>query len=111
MKPAIAIMVALMAGCTSAPPLSLPDGRNRVVDIVNTANRPLQFEAVNAERKGLRRPAPISATVAAQYYLTINFDDGTGACRFDFIGRFADGTVAKSAGFDTCHEVSWVVSP
>ncbi len=103
------VLGVVLAGCSSAPAPHLPDGKNRVVDIVNTAGSPLQFTALNAERRGLLRPEVITGTVAANYYLTVNFDDGSGACLFDLHAVFADGRVADAKGFDTCAEVSWVI--
>lgn len=88
---------------------SLPDGKNRVVDIVNASASPLQFTAKNAERRGLGRPDAATGTVAANYYLSVNFDDGSGACLFDLHAVFADGRVADTKRFDTCAEVSWVI--
>lgn len=104
-------LAALLAGCSTAPATSLPDGKNRVVDIVNTADMPLHFSARNAERRGLMRPPPIEADVAAQYYLTLNLDDASGACLFDFSAVYPDGRSVQTAQFNTCTEVSWVVTP
>ncbi len=106
---AILVLAVLLAGCTSAPVPDMPDGKNRVVDIVNTSDGAVQFLAVSAVRRGRR--APIEGTVAANYYLTLNFDNGSGACLFDFSAVFADGHRAEAKQFDTCAEVSWVVGP
>ncbi len=107
----ILILGAFLAGCTAASAPNLPDGKNRVVDIVNTVDAPLQFSAVNAERRGLNRQPSASGEVAANYYLTLNFDDGSGACLFDFRAEFASGQVVQAKRFDTCSEISWVVHP
>ncbi|MBL1435973.1 MAG: hypothetical protein COB08_007220 [Rhodobacteraceae bacterium] len=107
----ILVFGAFLAGCSAAPAPSLPDGKNRVVDIVNTAETPLQFTAVSAERRGLVRQPGFMREVAAQYYLTLNFDDGSGACLFDFRAKFSGGQVAEAKRFDTCAETSWVVRP
>jgi len=101
----------VLAGCTSVQAPSLPDGKNRVVDVVNTSDSPLRFTAINAERRGLVRQASAEGDVAANYYLSFNFDDGSGACLFDFRAEFADGLSAEVKRFNTCTEVSWVVTP
>jgi len=110
MRQTLAIL-ALLAGCTTAPVLGLPDGKNRVVDIVNTASTPLHFTARASEQRGLRRLAPIEGDVRANYYLTVSFDNGSGACLFDLHAAFAGGEVVETTEFDTCAEVSWVVAP
>ncbi len=107
----ILVLGAVLAGCTSAVAPSLPDGKNRVVDIVNTTDTPLQFTAFNAERRGLNRQPSAEGTVDANYYLTINFADGSGDCLYNFRAEFANGQAAEAAQFNTCTEVSWVVSP
>ncbi len=104
-------LAVLLAGCSTAPAPSLPDGKNRVVDIVNTADMPLHFVARNAERRGLLRPQPIEAEVAAEYYLTLNLDDSSGACLFDFSAVYPDGRSVHALQFNSCTEVSWVVTP
>jgi len=104
----ILILGAVLAGCTAAPSPHMPDGQNRVVDIVNTVDAPLNFRAVNAERRGLNRT---EGEVGAQYYRTFNFDDDSGACVFDFYVEFADGQEIERKRFNVCTEVSWVVAP
>lgn len=107
----ILVLGAFLAGCTAAPLQSLPDGKNRVVDIVNTTETPLQFRAINAERRGIARQPSLMSEVAAHYYRTLNFDDDSGACLFDFRAEFSGGQVVEAKRFDTCTETSWVVQP
>ena len=101
----------VLAGCTAVQTPHMPDGQNRVVDIVNTTDLPLQFTALNAERRGLNRQPSIEGDVAANYYLTLNFDDGSGACLFDLRAEFSSGQGAEAKRFNTCTDVSWVVAP
>jgi len=110
MRQTLAIL-ALLAGCTAAPTPSLPDGKNRVVDVVNTAGTPLHFTARASEQRGLRRPDLIEGDVRANYYLTVNFDNGSGACLFDLRADYTSGEAVEAKRFDTCAEVSWVVAP
>jgi len=105
------MLAAVLVGCTPVPSPSLPDGKNRVVDIVNTTETPLRFSAINAERRGGNRQPATTGEVAANYYLTLNFDDGRGACLFDFYAEFANGQSVEAKRFNTCTEVSWVVQP
>ena len=107
----ILVFGLVLAACTPVQAPNLPDGNNRVVDIVNTTGSPLHFSAINAERRGVTRQASVAGDVAANYYLTLNFDDGSGACLFDFRAEFADGQSTEAKRFNTCTEVSWVVRP
>lgn len=107
----ILVLGAVLAGCTSAVAPGLPDGKNRVVDIVNTSNTPLQFTAFNAERRALIRQPSAEGIVDANYYLTVNFADGSGACLYNLHAEYANGQSAEASRFNTCREVSWVVSP
>ena len=103
------LAVAVLAGCAATLP-PLPDGQNRVVDIVNTTDMPLNFYAVNAERRGVFRSRFAEGEVRGNYYRVVNFSDDSGACRFDFYAELADGRRASAPDFDTCRAVSWVVN-
>ena len=103
------ILTGFLAGCLGPMPAEGPDARNRVVDIVNTTDAPMQFYARNAERRGAGQTRFGAAEVAARYYLVVNFDDDTGACLFDLYGDFADGRTVHAARFDSCDEISWVI--
>jgi len=105
----IGVLLALLAGCTAGQSPTGPDSNNRVVDIVNTTARPLDFRAVRAENRGLL-PRPLTGTVGANHYLSLNFDDGSGACLFDFTAKVQGRAVGAVSNFDTCSEVSWVVN-
>jgi len=103
--------MAVLAGCVGTGITPGQDSRNRVVDIVNTTAEPARFYAKNAERRGVFGARFSEADVAANYYLTVNFDDGSGSCRFDLVAEFESGYAAAAQSFDTCSEVSWVIQP
>ena len=105
------ILALVLSGCSTLDGPRLPDTKNRVVDIVNTSGEAVLFSARNAERRGLARPNSFESDVAAQFYLTVNFEDGTGACLFDFRAEFANGETSEANMFDVCTEGSWVVKP
>ena len=98
-----------LSGCVSTLPAPADDQQNRVVDIVNTSNNAVRFYAINAEQRGLNRQRSHEAEVAANYYRTLNFDDETGACLFDFHAEFAGGQSTEAKRFNTCRNTSWVV--
>ena len=105
------ILGLVLSGCTAVEGPRFPDTKNRVVDIVNTSGEVVLFTAINAERRGLVRPDRFESDVAAQFYLSVNFEDGTGACLFDFNAEFANGKMIEAKMFDVCTEGSWVVKP
>lgn len=107
----ILVLAVVLVSCTTAQTPSLPDGNNRVVDIVNTSDFAMKFTAINAERRGLNRLPSAAGEVAAQYYLSLNFDDESGACLFNLSAEFANGQSAQARQFNVCREVSWVVAP
>jgi len=104
------ILVLALAGCAAVQNAPVPDSRNRVVDIVNTTAMPLQFRAVRAENKRWGPRVSFSETIAPNYYQTINFYDGSGACLFDFEATPQGGIAVLKKGFDTCKAASWVVN-
>jgi len=104
------VAVAGLASCVNQPSLRVSDTQNRVVDIVNTTDASLTFFALNAERRRAFRERFAEGVVEANYYKTINFSDDSGACMFDFFGISEEGHEATSRSFNTCAEVSWVIT-
>lgn len=104
------ILVLALAGCAAVQNAPVPDSRNRVVDIVNTTAMPLQFRAVRAENKRWGPRVSFSETIAPNYYQTINFYDGSGACLFTFYVEFQDGSTRPEQDVNTCEVASWVVN-
>ena len=104
-------VLAILAGCAGPAPNVEPDSQNRVVDIVNTTNQAVQFYALNSER-GARNQARFSEmVVAGKAYSTVNFADGSGACLFSLFATFGSGREVSAPRFNTCREVSWVLTP
>ena len=85
------------------------DGQNRVVDIVNQTNAPMQFSASNANQSLWRSAQFISTSIASGGYITLNFDDGTGACIFDFKAGFSNGREARRDNINVCAETAWTL--
>lgn len=85
------------------------DSQNRVVDIVNQTNAPMQFSASNATQSLWRSEQFSSASIGSGRYITLNFDDGTGACIFDFKAEFSNGREARRDNINVCVETAWTV--
>ena len=87
------------------------DGHNRVVEIVN--ERASDIVRLYASRTTTddweenilsRQPIPAGARVE------VNFDDGTGACLFDFRAVFRDEVVVHYWSIDVCRESYWRIT-
>ena len=86
------------------------DGRNRVMDIVNeTGSTMMRFYASNASQNSWGPDQLGSSVVSSGRYITLNFDDGTGACIFDFKAEFSNGTEARRDNINVCVESAWTV--
>ncbi len=87
------------------------DGYNRVMDIVNQSGVTLtHFYASRASSNSWGPDQLGSSTVIySGEYLTLNFDDGTGACVFDFKARMSGGAEIRRDNINVCVESSWTV--
>ncbi len=102
----------LLAACqqTVFVDTNVDDNRNRVVDIVNRADSPiLQFYASKPNQRSRGQDLLEGSVIGSDGYLTLNFDDGTGTCIFDFRAEFSNGTEARRDAFNVCAETTWTV--
>lgn len=80
------------------------DNYNRVVNITNTTGMTMtHFYASNSGRStwGPEQLGP-STVLRSGQFVTINFDDGTGACSYDFRAKFADGQTLVRYNINVC---------
>jgi hypothetical protein len=83
------------------------DGENRWVVVVNERSTDMMRLYASRTTTGdweeniLTRPIPAGASVR------INFDDGTGACRFDFRAVFRDNQSVHMWSINVCEESYW----
>ena len=83
---------------------SVSDSRNRVVTINNTTGMTMtHFFASNSNMSswGPEQLGPTTVLPSGRS-TTINFDDGTGACVYDFRARFSNGSELKKFGVNVC---------
>ena len=83
---------------------SSSDSRNRVVNINNVTGMTMtHFYASNTKMSswGPEQLGP-STVLGSGRTTRINFDDGTGACVFDFKARFSNGQELKKFGVNVC---------
>ncbi len=86
------------------------DGRNRVVDIVNRTDTPIQqFYASKSGQRSKGQDLLTGSAIGPDGYRTLNFNDGSGACVFDFIAEFSNGTETRRDNINVCAETAWTV--
>ncbi len=103
--------LAALAGCadTVSTTTSALGNYNRVMDITN--NTGVTMREFYASNTGQNRWGPDqlgNSVLPSGKYFTINFDDGTGACNYDFKAVFADGDVLTTSNVNVCAETGWV---
>jgi len=80
------------------------DSRNRVVNITNSTGMTMtHFFASNSQMSSWG-PEQLGATTVlpSGRGISIDFDDGTGACNYDFKARFSNGQELKKFGVNVC---------
>jgi ABC-type glycerol-3-phosphate transport system substrate-binding protein len=90
--------LALLASSASAD-----DGKNRKVKIINETNHTVvHFYGSNAGSESWEEDILGDEVLKPGKSVTINFEDGSGYCKFDFLAKFDDGTKAEKHGIDVC---------
>ncbi len=101
--------VTLVACTNTVDTVYTPDNYNRVVDIINdTGVSMTRFYATATGRNGRGADRLDGSVLASGGYMTINFDDGTGACYYNFEAQFADGNVMTASNVNVCAETGRV---
>ncbi len=76
---------------------------DRHVDIVNNTGMSMQhFYASNSGTNSWEEDILGRDTLAAGDTVTVDINDGTGACKFDFKAVFAGGASSVKTGIDVC---------
>lgn len=79
------------------------NAENRQVKIINETNSDLnEFYASNVGTTDWEEDILGDEQVPAGGSVTINMDDGSGYCKFDFKGVFVDDSEATVEGIDVC---------
>lgn len=101
-----------IAGAASAAPaaestmvinVQSRDGQNRRVTIHNqTGWTMLRFYASDARSTSWEEDILGSDTLASGRSWTVNIDDGSGACVYDFRAEFTNGEVLTRGGINVC---------
>ncbi len=80
------------------------DSRNRVVTINNTTGMTMTHFYASNSNMTTWGPEQLgrSTVLPSGRSTTINFDDGTGACIYDFKARFSNGSELEKFGVNVC---------
>jgi len=80
------------------------DSRNRVVNINNNTGMTMTHFYASSSASNSWGPEQLGPTtvLGSGRTTTINFDDGTGACTFDFKARFSNGQELLKFGVNVC---------
>lgn len=107
----LAVLAAAAVASAAAQQVGQPgkDGKNRWVHVVNDRSSDMvrlyasRVSTDDWEENILVRPIPTGAEVP------VNFDDGTGACLFDFRAVFKDNVIVHMWRINVCRESYWRV--
>lgn len=89
---------------TTGPSGSGGDGLNRVVSINNLTGMTMTHFYASSSASSTWGPEQLgsSTVLPSGSSVSINFDDGTGACTYDFKARFSNGQELKKYGVNVC---------
>jgi len=94
----------LLLAAVSAPP-GHADSYDRNVSIVNrTSTTLVQFYSANASAGGWGYERLRGTVIPPGGSLSLNFEDGTGQCRFHFKAVFANGQEKQNRNVDVCQQ-------
>jgi ABC-type glycerol-3-phosphate transport system substrate-binding protein len=89
--------LAVIAGSATA------ESENRKVKIINETNHTVvHFYGSNAGSTSWEEDILGEDVLKPGKSVTINFDDGSGYCKFDFLAKFDDGDKVEKHGIDVC---------
>src|SRR5262245_61010724 len=104
-----ALLAVVAPECASAR--GPEDRRDRRMVIVNETGRIIQeFHATNSGVKSWGRDLLGSNVLPHGQRYTMDFNDGTGSCRFDFRAVLDNGRAVERYSVDVCTATEWIVS-
>jgi hypothetical protein len=87
------------------------DGENREVIVVNDrASDMVRLYAARTTTADWEENILSQQAIPAGTKVKINFDDGTGACEFDFRAVFRDNVVVHYWRINVCQELYWRIA-
>jgi len=103
-KAALGLVLAAMvlASCGDVTTTTTISADRRVTIVNNTGATIQRFYGSNAGTTSWEEDILGSSVLPSGSSTTINFDDGTGFCTFDFKAEFADGSSSVESSVDVC---------
>lgn len=98
----LALSGAVLAGCDTGTTSSGGSYDRHVLVVNNSDATVTQFYGSNSGAQSWQEDILGTDTLPSGSSVNVNFDDGTGACSYDFKAVFADGTSAVESGIDVC---------
>jgi hypothetical protein len=93
----------IVAEKIAAPAMQSRDGRDRRVRITNTTGwTMLRFYASDSRVTSWEEDMLGRGTLASGRSITMNIDDGSGACLYDFRAEFTNGQVLTRFNINVC---------
>jgi hypothetical protein len=96
----ILLVVLTLAGLASGTASAQEDRRVRIIN--ETSHTIVRFFGSNAGTTDWEEDILGDDVLAPGQSVVINFDDGTGYCKFDFKAEFDDGDEVVKHGIDVC---------
>lgn len=103
------VAVGITTGLAFSAYAQTKDGKDRRVVIVNERSSDLVRLYGSRTTIGDWEENILVKSIKAGSKQLINFDDGTGACLFDFRAVFKDNLQAHMWSFNVCRESYWVL--
>ena len=98
----LALSGAVLAACDTGATSSGGSNDRHVLVVNNSDATVTQFYGSNSGADTWQEDILGADTLPSGSSVSVNFDDGTGACNFDFKAVFADGTSVVETGIDVC---------
>ncbi|GAB3730003.1 hypothetical protein GCM10028794_04910 [Silanimonas algicola] len=99
-RTAILLTVLALVGLASGTASAQEDRRVRIIN--ETSHTIVRFYGSNAGTTDWEEDILGDDVLAPGQSVMINFDDGTGYCKFDFKAEFDDGDEVVKHGIDVC---------
>lgn len=107
----LALSVAALSGCVDTGTTYYSGSANRHVAVTNASGVTItNFYGSSVGASTWEEDILGSSVIPSGATVDINFDDGTGACLFDFKAVFADGSTAVEQGINVCTTTGVTVS-
>jgi hypothetical protein len=99
----LALASATLTGCVETETTYVAASIDRTVTVVNNSGLTIsRFYGSNSGRSSWEEDILGNGVIPAGASVDINFNDGSGACLFDFKAVFADGSSATETNVDVC---------